>query len=103
MEADRAVQGLHPHGDILPLAADLSLSARFYPSLVRATTFHRHQPSKLLVLPRLMLLQVTQSSKPQQSVFLLHKRKTNSPMHFPVTQTYTDKSHYSDTGVLGTF
>ena len=45
MKADGAVEGVHPHADILPLAAALPLSRGFYSSLARGTTIHRHQNS----------------------------------------------------------
>jgi hypothetical protein len=43
MKADRAVEGVHPHGDILPLSAALPLSWGSYSSLARGANVHRHQ------------------------------------------------------------
>ena len=52
MKADGAVEGVHPHGCILPLAAALSLSRGFYSSLARSATVHRHQNSLDVTIKR---------------------------------------------------
>lgn len=77
MKADGAVEGVHPHGDILPLAAALLLSRGFYSSLARGSTIHRHENSKLQVPPCLIFqLHAQQSSTPTVQT-------TASPIHSP--------------------
>ena len=62
MKADGAVEGVHPHGDIQPFAAALSLSLRFSFSLAGATTIHRQQNSNMRALAWLVYASITNAT-----------------------------------------
>ena len=62
LQADGAVKVLHPHSDIQPFGAALSLSLRFSFSLAGATTIHRQQNSNMRALAWLVYASITNAT-----------------------------------------